>query len=212
MSPSQQPSANPPAPPPTPGGPFDFITKTDPPSPKKKGLKLPNLPKPVLILLGASGLLLIVIIIAVILGSVGGVKTQAYIDVMSRSSEIIRVSDLTKSKMKDPDTLALLTTTSTALSSQQNQFGAYLANTGEKVDPKLLSSYQNSDTDKGLASAEQNSKLTEAYVTYLKGSLNGYLGSLNTAYGPASRTAKPIIADAITSTKVLLSSPQFTAQ
>lgn len=146
------------------------------------------------------------------MGGLGGVKTQAYIDIMSRSSEIIRVSDLAKSDMRDPDALALLTTTSTTLTSQQSQFGFYLANAGEKVDSKLLNSYQNSDTDKGLASAKQNSKLTEAYITYLKGSLNGYLQSLNSAYRTASNRAKPIIAESITSTKVLLSSPQFTAQ
>ncbi len=207
--PAQPPVSNPPTPPATPGGPFDFITKSAPPAPEKTGLKLPNLPKPVLILIGALGLLLIFIVIAVFLGSMGGVKTQAYVDIMSRSSEIVRVSDLTKSKMKDADALALLTTTTTALSSQQSQFSAYVSSTGGKVDPKLLGSYQNSETDKGLATAEQNSKLTEAYIIYLQGSLNGYLNSLNTAYSVASKRAKPIIAQSITSTKVLLSAPQF---
>jgi len=169
------------------------------------------MPKPILLLLGAVAVLIIFVVVAVVLSSIGKDSTKAYIDIMSRSAEIVRISELAKADVKDADTLALLTTASVALSSEQSQFSSYLQTTGQTVDPKLLTAYLNTETDKGLQNAVAGGNVEETYITYLKGSLNGYLNSLKTAQKDAGAKAKPIISVAIASTEALLASPLLTS-
>jgi hypothetical protein len=116
---------------------------------------------------------------------------------------------LAKTDIRDSDTLALLATSTAALTSEQQTIGAYLAKSGQAVDPKLLTKYQNPETDKGIQTAVQNSNLESVYLDYLKGSLNGYLSSLKVAYPTATKEGKVVIGGAITSTETLLSSPLF---
>ena len=191
---------------------YDFIMNSGQPAKPSRKFSAPKLPKLVLIVIGAFVLVLILAIIVGILNSAGKGDTKAYTDIISRSAEIVRVGELAKTDIKDLDTLALLTTTNTALASEQTQFAAYLASTGTSVDPKLLNGYLNSETDKGLETAKQNNNLEKTYVIYLKGSLDGYLGALKSTQTGASANAKPILAGAITSTEALLSAPQFSTQ
>ena len=189
---------------------YDFIMNSGQPAPPSHRFSAPKLPKLVLIIIGGVVLIILLIIIASILGSAGKESSKPYLDLMSRSAEIVRVGELAKPDMKDPDTLALLTTTNTALSSQQSQLGSYLAGIGTKVDPKQLTSYLNSETDKGLQSAIQNNNLEEAYAIYLKGSLDAYLSVLKSLGGGSDVASKQILAEAVASTEALLSAPQFT--
>lgn len=180
-----------------------------PPPQKKAGFSAPKLPKIVLIVLGVLMLAVILIIALSVISSSGKSSTEPYIDAMSRSSEIIRVNTLAKTDIRDSDTLALLATTTAALTSDQQSIGAYVAKSGQAIDPKLLTKYQNPETDKGIQTAVQNSNLEKVYLDYLKGSLNGYLNSLKAAYPSANNEGKAILAGAITSTETILSAPLF---
>lgn len=177
--------------------------------PKKSGFSAPKLPKPVMLLVISLAVLIVGLIFVAVLSSTGKLNSQPYVDVLSRSKEIIRVNDLAKEKMKDTDTLALLTTTSAALTSEQADINSYLGSAGAAVDPNLLGGYQNSDTDKGLEKAAQNNNLEDTYTIYLKGSLGGYLEALRSAHQGASSDAKLILGEAIVSTQILLTAPQF---
>jgi hypothetical protein len=186
---------------------YDFIMNSGAPAPKQKaGFSAPKLPKLVGIIIGILVLLVILIIAISVISSSGKSSAEPYVDAMSRSAEIVRVNTLAKAEIRDSDTLALLSTTSAALTSEQQSIASYLAKTGQVVDPKLLTKYQNPETDKGIQTATQNSNLESVYLDYLKGSLNGYLNSLKSAYATTPNEGKAIVAGAITSTETLLSS------
>jgi hypothetical protein len=191
---------------------YDFIFNSGQPAPKHSKLPLPNLPKPILLLLSALVLLILVIIVGMILSSAGKADTKPYVDLMSRSAEIVRVSELAKKDLHDSDALALLTTTTTALGSEQTQLGLYLAGLGTETKPELLTSYLNTETDAGIESAVKNNTLEKTYSAYLKGSLDGYLSALRNVQPSADSKAKPIITEAIASTEFLLKSPQLASQ
>ncbi len=188
---------------------YDFIMNSGPAPKQKAGFSAPKLPKIALIVLGALVVIILLIVVLSIVSSSGKSSSEPYLDAMSRSAEIVRVNTLAKPDMRDPDTVALLTTSSAALTSEQQSIGAYLAKSGQVVDPKLLTKYQNPETDKGIATATQNSNLESVYLDYLKGSLNGYLNSLKTAYASSSNEGKIVLGGAITSTETLLSSSLF---
>jgi len=188
---------------------YDFIMNSGQTAPKQSKLPMPKLPKLALLFLGVVVALILAIIIVSVLGSTGKTDTKPYIDIMSRSTEIIRVNDLAKKDLRDADTLALLTTANAALASDQAQFGLYLGSLGQEVKPELLTAYLNNETDKGIETATQNNSLEEAYVTYLKGSLDGYLGALKSTQQNAGPNAKAIITGSIASTEALLAAPQF---
>lgn len=193
----------------TPSPNYDFIYK-EPPKPKRKILKLPSMSGPVRLLVGA-GVVLIVVIIFGIIASRGGSDGQKYIELMSRSQEIVRVSNAVKPLTKNTDTLSLIATAEAALSSEQSSLSNYLSSAGEEVDEKKLTLYLDKTSDDKIETAGQNNNLESTYAQYLKGQLNSYLGQLQSAFKTADQEAKPILESAINSTKALLSSPQLSA-
>lgn len=188
---------------------YDFIYK-DPPKPKRGPFKLPNMPKPILLLAGAVIALLLVIIIATV-ATRGNGNTQAYTQLMSRSQEIIRVSDLVKAQTKNTDTLSLISTAEAALSSEQSSLSSYLATHGTKVNPKDLTLYLDKTSDDKVQTATQNNNLDSTYAKYLKDQLNSYLSQLQSAHKIAGKNAKIILDNAISSTQTILDSPQLSA-
>lgn len=186
---------------------YDFIVNSGPAPKQKAGFSAPKLPKLVLIILGALLIIVLLIVAISVISSSGKSSAEPFVDAMSRSAEIIRVNTLAKADISDTDTLALLSTSTASLTSEQQSIGAYVAKSGKAIDPKLLTKYQNPETDKGLQTATQNSNLENVYLDYLKGSLNGYLNSLKTAYPTANNEGKVVLAGAITSTETLLASP-----
>lgn len=190
---------------------YDFIINADAGAKPGKRFGAPKLPKVLLIVVGGFVLVLVIAIGLGFLNRANKPNTQPYLDVLARSQEIVRVGELAKTNVKDADTLALLTTTNTALASENNQITAYVVSLGEIVDPKLLTGYKDASVDTELEKADQNGNLEETYLIYLKGALSGYLQSLRTAHSTAGPLGKPIMADAITSTENLLKSPSFLA-
>ncbi|PJE65724.1 hypothetical protein COU91_00180 [Candidatus Saccharibacteria bacterium CG10_big_fil_rev_8_21_14_0_10_47_8] len=188
---------------------YDFIYK-DPPKPKRGPFKLPNMPKPMLLLVGGVIVLVLVIIIAVIVGR-GSNDSQKYIELMSRSQEIVRVSDIVKPLTKNTDTLSLIATTEAALSSEQSSLSNYLATNGTKVGVKDLTLYLDKTSDDKIQAATQNNNLDSTYAKYLKDQLNSYLSQLQSTHKVAGKNAKVILDNAISSTETILNSPLLSA-
>src|SRR3990167_3104428 len=215
MPPQNQPTP-PPAPvtpgqptPPVTGSQYDFIINANQ-KPKFPRQMLPKLPKPMLILLAVLVLLIVFIVISMVLGNAGKKEAKKYIDLMARSSEIVRVGEIAKKEIVDPNVLALSTTVGAVAYSDQGQLNLYLQGIGQKkIDKKLLSAYLNSDTDKGLVAADQNNQLDKTYLIYLRGSLDEYLTALKSAQAGADRKAKLVLTRAIANTETLLSAPQL---
>lgn len=191
---------------------YDFIMNSGQQAKPPAKFSVSKMSKPVMILVGVAVVLILVAVGSVILSNLSSKSSKPYVDALSRSTEIVRISDLAKTKMKDADTLALLTTASTVLASEQLQLNSYLKSTGEAINPKLLSGYLNSQSDKSLETAAQNSNLESTYIIYLKSGLSGYLSSLKTAYAGAGTQGKLLITKFIDSTKALLLAPQFSTQ
>jgi len=186
---------------------FDFMLKNNPQT--KRGIHLPNMPKPVKIILGVVvGLFLLIIISSLLSGRKSG-GTQPIINAMARSQEILRVTQLTQQQLplRDPSTQALAATVFSSLSSDQQQLSSYLALNHTKVSKTLLAADINKTTDSGLQSASQNNNLDSAYVSYLKTNLATYQTDLQTAYKAAGPKGKAILKSAFDSTKTLLTSP-----
>ena len=185
---------------------FDFMLKNKPQA--KRGMGLPNVPKPVKIILGiVVGLFLLIIISSVLSGRNKG-ATQPIVNAMARGQEIIRVTQLTQQQLplQDPTTQALAATVFSSLTSEQQQLISYLAANHTKVSKVQLAADTDKTTDSNLQSASQNNNMDEAYVSYLKTNLAAYETDLQTAYKSAGPKGKAILKSAYDSTVTLLNS------
>lgn len=175
----------------------------------KKRLSLPNIPKPIKIILGIFvGLFLIIVILSFFSGRKSGAN-QPIINVLSREQEIVRVSTYAQQQLhfQDQATQALAATVSSALSSEKSQLSAYLAKNGTKVNVKLLAGDLDKTSDTALQTAAQNNGLDAAYVAYLKDNLAKYESELQTAFKVAGANGKTLLSEAFNSTKTLLAIP-----
>jgi hypothetical protein len=165
---------------------YNFIFSDQKP---KKGfnLRLPggnSLTKLAVLIVGGGAILGILIIVA---SSFFGPKinTKELTDVIARAQEISRVSDTVVQQSHDLNTTNLASTTSAALTSQEQQLLDYLKKNGKKVTPKDAALYKSSKTDGEVTSADQNNRLSEYYYSYLKKNLTDYEAAIKTAYNTA---------------------------
>jgi hypothetical protein len=186
---------------------FDFMLKNNPPT--KRGPSLPNLSKPLKIVLGVvAGIFLLIIISSALSGRKSG-ATQPIINSMARGQEILRVTQLTQQQLslRDPATQALAATVSSALSSDQQQLTGYMAKNGNKLSKAQLAADIDKTTDAALQSASQTNGLDTAYIDYLRANLSKYGTDLQTAYNIAGPNGKAILGNALSSTSTLLNTP-----
>jgi hypothetical protein len=197
---------------PSPNPQYDFILR-DPQKPKHSfGLPgLPsNMPKPMLLLVGVVGILLIIVIFGVIFKGGGG-NSQNLIAVAGRAQEIARISTLVQQQSQDPNTQYLAATTQITLASEQYQLTTYLSKHNVKVSPAQLNAYQNKNTDTQLQTAAQNNNLGSTYDAYLKNNLATYQSDIRGAAKGASKSLLAILNSANTSAGVLLAAPEITS-
>lgn len=186
---------------------FDFMLKNQPPA--RRRLPLPHLSRP----LKVAGVVIIAILLIIIVNSVlSGRKNanfQPIVGVLARNQEIVRVTGLTQTQLplQDPQTQGLAATTYSALSSDKQQLGGYLAKNHVKVSAVQLAADTDKTTDTNLQSALQNNNLDATYVNYLKQNLSLYANDLQAAYQSAGPNGKKILKAALDSTNTLLASP-----
>ncbi|MEX1995439.1 MAG: hypothetical protein WD887_01555 [Candidatus Saccharimonadales bacterium] len=194
---------------PAPPDQYGFILNNDPkPKPRFK-LPLPKLPKPLLFVLGGSLIILIILVLAAaIFGGRSG-SPQPLVDVMARSQEIIRVTDIAVPEVTDNGTKTLAATVKSSLASEQAELNTYLSGTSSPVEPQSLTAYLDEAIDAEFATAAKNNELDIAYIRYLKENLSAYSGALQSAYQTAAASAKPILEEAYESIQIILSAPQF---
>lgn len=171
-------------PPKSPNSQYDFIFNGG--QPKKQRFNLSGLSGPVKIIIAAVILMVVIIILGVSLGGKKNKSTDSFTTVLEQAQEINRINALEASQINDPDTLAVLTTSTSTLTSQQTQIKAALDHQKIKINVKALAAYQNTATDAMLQTAAQNNNLQSAYLTYLRDALNVYNNSLQTAFSSTS--------------------------
>ena len=189
---------------------FDFMLK-DQQSSKKGMLPSLNLPKPAKIGLAVVGGIILLIIISSLLSGRNKGSTQAFVSVLARGQETLRITTLVQQQLplSDSQTKALAATVSSSLSSDQQQLTSYLAKNHTKISNAQLTADVNKSTDASLQSASQNNNLDAAYVSYLKNNLSTYETDLQTAYKAAGPNGKAILQKSFNSVNTILSSPQL---
>jgi len=186
---------------------FDFMLKDQPPA--RRGLTMPNLPRPALYgLVGVAVIILLIIVFSVISGRKGG-NTQPIFGVVARNQETLRVTDLVQNQLQlqNPQTKALAATATASLSSDKQQLTAYLATSHTKLSAVQLAADADKATDSSLQAAAQNNGLDQAYVSYLRDALTRYQTDLKAAYQKAGPKGKAILQAAYDSAGAMLGSP-----
>jgi len=186
---------------------YDFIFNSSN-KPQKSG-GLPKMSKPLTFVV----LVVILMLALIIVGSILGNKKKSVLglpDIYGQSQEIIRVSTQEQPLMRDPGAIAILATTRSILTSNQTDLKSYMGTHKIRLDPKKMATFINKNTDTSLATALQNNNLDAAYLTYLKGALNAYLRSVQSAYSSTSDSkAKNILSGAYTNVQTLTESKVF---
>lgn len=191
-----QPQDPSPAPPPViPGGQgrnqYDFIF--NPKQQQKKGLiPIPSGKKGRMIVIAAiaTGILLIVIVIAGLLSNAGKADTQSLITAARQQQELIRISKIGVEKSKTQAAKNIAVTTQLALESEQDDMQAAIKAAG--LNPKkVLTGSADTETDKALTAAEQNNRFDEEFLSIITDSLKDYQTSVKAAYyGATSKKLK----------------------
>jgi hypothetical protein len=162
----------------------------------------------VLFVAGGAILGIIIIVLSSTLFSTK-INTKELDDVIARAQEISRVSDLVAQNTRDVNTLNLASTTSTSLTSQQEELLTYLHKFHKKISAKDLGLYLDKTTDTQVQTAASTNTLTTAYYNYLKKHLADYNNSVKTAYNTSGPAAKTILQNTSSSNQVLLNSQQL---
>lgn len=184
---------------------FDFLEENQPP---KRGLPIPNLPKPAKIALAVVGGIIILIIVSSLLSSRNKGSAQAFAGVLSRANETLRVTALVQQQLplQDPQTQALAATVNSAITSDKQQILSYLAKNHIKAPSTALAADTDKSTDASLQAAAQNNSLDAAYINYLKGALAKYEADLQNAYKTAGPNGQKLLSGTFESTHALLNS------
>lgn len=185
---------------------FDFMLKDN--KPARRGLPMPNLPKPAKVGLAVVGAIFLLIIISSLLSGRNKGSTQPFVGVLARASETLRVTTLVQQQLtlQDPQTQALAATVSSALSSDKQQIASYLAKNHASPSSAQLAADIDKTTDSSLQSASQNNNLDAAYVNYLKNALAKYQTDLQAAMSAAGPNGQKLAAASAESTRTLLNS------
>lgn len=192
---------------PSPSPQYDFILNDQKQPAKSKWGFLKNLPKPALMLVALSALLIVILVVAAL--SQGSNQTQPLISAAARAQEISRISKLAGAQTKDPATMALAATAGSVLGSEQSQLSDYLKATGTDVSSADLLAYQDKNTDGQLTKAAQENKLEQTYASFLKENLTKYKTDLQNASKSAGKNGQTLIDASLKSTDTLLSAPQL---
>jgi hypothetical protein len=172
---------------------------------------MPNLPRGVLLALGALiVILLLILAYGLFFSGRGGSNTADLMDVIGQAQEVSRISTAQQPQLKDPNTAALAATATIATSSDAKQLSNYLTKNKVKIDKKRLAAITaaNKSVDTQLTSAAGNNNLEEAYLSYLKTALSNYSQTLRKAYTSAQAPAtKTLLKNSFDSSQTLLDSP-----
>ncbi len=160
------------------------------------------MPKPV-----AIGLLVIVffLILLTILSLRSGSLSPMF-SVGARQTEILRVSNLASSNIKDPQNQNLISTVVATFSSAQKQSADSLS---AKTTDSRFNTYQNKNVDSQLITAGQNGNYDAAYLTYLKQALGDYEQNIQASWSSASPSVKNLLEADLADAQTLLDSPQL---
>jgi ribosomal protein L33 len=165
--------------------PYDFIMNPNAPAPKKPlglGGKNAFLVKIGLI---AGGAVVLMIVIAIVVNSLTGSKTNtADLEALAATqTEIVRVAAQgTGGSSSATNVKSLAISTQLTILTQQETTINYLSTKNIKLNSKKLSANKNAETDTKLQAASNSSTFDTVFVGVMKDQLASYLSDLETYY------------------------------
>jgi hypothetical protein len=119
-------------------------------------------------------------------------------------TELIRVADM-GSRTSTQDMRNASVNDVLVLSTQRNEWTAYLASQGHGVGEKLLKSQKDKETETKLTKARQTSTFDTVFAEIMRTELTAYLTALKDAHGKAiGKKEKALLAKHYDQTKILL--------
>lgn len=190
---SMDPNLVPPAPPPLPvqppRNPYDFITQE--PLPPKKQLIPGNGSKKqrlLIILGGATLLIMLVYLVLGLLGSADKGRRADYISLAQQQTEIIRICDIGINKSQSTQSKNLALNIKYSQVSEQPEILKLAKKSGAKLDPKTLSLGQNKNADDVLTTATQNNEFDTVFVKTITDMLKKYQQTLKKVHDNSSNS------------------------
>lgn len=181
MYPDQNSPGNMPSPPPNN---FDFIV--NPPQKPRRSL-LPSfggnsfMPKIILIVGGAVGLMIVLWVVTVIFGG-GNVNVGNITGLVQTQQEIIRVSDTARESIFGQELRNASATARASVITHKNQSVAVLTEEGRKLSKEELALGQNAETDQELETARTSGTFDETYQEVLQNLLVSYGNQIEAAF------------------------------
>lgn len=209
MYPNNQNVQNPdnfnPSPSPQNPNPYSFITDEPHHSPRKLPLPSGKTGKFLVIGIGVVVLIIIIGVFINLLGSGDKDRTQSYIELAKKQTEIIRLSGLAETKAKNFDTKAYSLTTKLSLETSQKELIGRLEKRGIKSKDlsKQLSASKNKQSDQLLADAEKNGRYDETLLGLINKNLENYQTEVKTSSGGATANDFKVLEKAYKQVSVL---------
>jgi len=169
---------------------YDFIMNPDKP---KKNL-FSGKQKTLLLVAGALLISVLIIVLAMSLFGGGGDDIKAsYADLQKQQAEIIRLSDLGSSKMRDYNTSKFVIITKLTIESDQKTYAAYFKNkkislSKKETTPTVEEKAASAKRDSLLKSAESTGNYDETLTELVKAQLENYQKTLANIYKQSQST------------------------
>jgi hypothetical protein len=195
----------------TPQNPYDFIVNPQV-APKKS--KLAGGSNTMRILLGVSGLAVILMVIAIVFVTIfsKGTPSLSLTAIVQQQQEIIRIATQGEQQAGTDTTKNLAYNIDLSVGTSQSQLKSYLAKHNVKITAKELALKKDPNTDKLLANAKATSTYESALQKVFASQLQTYISDLQKAYDDtSSKTLRTVLADSYKAGKTLLNQANGTA-
>lgn len=186
--------------------PYDFLT--NPPPAKKTPLDFGTGKNSTLmrgVVIGVLVLVLIIIFIAgfSFLNKSSNAQSERLIEIAQAQTEIVRISDSSKEKLKDKNLINKSISVKVTVQSQKNEVVSALSKRGKKVKDADLKTSQNSKNDSLLLEGEQNGRFDTTFDELLNKQLSDYQSLLEAAYDGGNKTEKELVESAFKQMELL---------
>jgi len=197
-APKPQPSQNP----------YDFMLAPKP-EVKRPLLSGGKSPKNILIIVGAIGLLVVLVGVIVSLMLPKGDTSQSVLGIAQQQQELMRIATQGQRQATSEDTKILAYNVDLSIGTSQRKILTYMTTRKIKTNEKLLALTQDPATDKDLEDAKAPSTYDSALGKVLATQLQSYLTDLQKSFQQTKNKAlKQILSESYSSGKTLLSQAQ----
>lgn len=182
---------------------YDFIL--NPQKPQRSRLAMNSMKQRILVVGGAIGVLIVVIVLlSSIIGGLGSKSNEQFLDLAAYQSELGRVLELGAERARSTATKNKAVTASYTLNTDYQRTVTIINNRGVKPPKDLLARYKGGDSDQKLDAAEKANNFDSVYEEIYKEKLTNYRAKLNEIYPSLAPNEQAVLKDYSNHAKLLL--------